>query len=744
MFHAASITGRRKNFKTSPMSKLARSSPTLAHSWFLCQILPVLEKLVPAKLVSSGGRSKMHKRRKLLWRKLKKIKVKIDNANSVQKLCRLLQDRADLELELKELYKDFNHQNESKVIAGMKENPKIFFSYAKAHQKTAAKVGPFLDPASGELNLDPDHSAECLSDQYSAVFSQPRPEWDIPNMEEFFKVDNSMPTGPILTDIEFSEADIEYACSELSGSSSPGPDGVPATLLKVCRKELSAPLYILWRASMTQGIIPPDLLLVLISPIHKGGSRADPAQYRPVALTSHITKVFERVIRKSLVTHLEAQGLLPSSQHGFRQYRSTLTQLLSHWDSILDCLEQGETVDVIYTDLSKAFDKCETNVLLHTLRECGVKGRMGLWISSFLDPTTRKQAVGVDGRISELVPVVSGVPQGTVLGPVLFLIHIRCISARISPGTSSSSFADDTKVWRGVRSDEDCQVLQTDLQSIYDWADQVSMVFNSEKFEWLRYSVNPETAPNYKYLSPDSSSIEKKSSLRDLGVILSSDLSFSLQIEKVVTTASQMVGWGLRTFRSRGSYLLLTMFKSLVQPHLDYCSQLWCPSAQEAINKIEGVQRSLISRISDSRLAGANYWEKLRVLRLYSQERRRERYLIIFIWKISQGLVEGYDIPFTPLDTRTGRKAVPASICQSAPASVRKAREGSLAVKGVQLFNLMPTQLRNSDHGDVEMFKNHLGIYLSNIPDQPTVAGLARGAQTNSLLQQVPLYEYSS
>ena len=165
--------------------------------------------------------------------------------------------------------------------------------------------------------MDPDHSAKCLSDQYSAVFSQPRPEWDIPDMEEFFKVDNSMPTGPILTDIEFSEADIEYACSELAASSSPGPDGVPASFLKVCLKELSAPLFTLWRASMAQGIIPQDLLLVLISPIHKGGSRADPAQYRPVALTSHITKVFERVIRKSLVTHLEVHGYLPSSQHGF-------------------------------------------------------------------------------------------------------------------------------------------------------------------------------------------------------------------------------------------------------------------------------------------------------------------------------------------------------------------------------------------------------------------------------------------
>ena len=224
--------------------------------------------------------------------------------------------------------------------------------------------------------------------------------------------------------------------------------------------------------------------------------------------------------------------------------------------------------------------------------------------------------------------------------------------------------------------------------------------------------------------------------MRDLGVRLSSDLCFSLHKEKVVTTASQMVGWGLRTFRNRRSYLLLTMFKTLVQPHLDYYCQLWCPADQGSINKIEGVQRSLLSRIREARLEKVSYWDKLRILKLYSQERRRERYLVIFIWKISQGLVEGYDLSFTNSDSRTGRKAIPHLVNRSAPACVRRARERSLAVKGVQLFNLLPVQLRNSEHGDVEMFKNHLDIYLSNIPDQPTIGGLTRPAQTNSLLHE--------
>ena len=194
----------------------------------------------------------------------------------------------------------------------MKENLNVFFSYAKARQKVRAKVGPFIDPRTGELNLDPDYTAQCLSEQYSSVFTSPRQEWEIPDMSTFFRVDNSSPTGPIFTDLDFSEEYIEYACSELSSTSAAGPDGIPASLLKVCKRELKKPLSLLWRASLSQGVIPPDLLLVLICPVHKGGSRAVPAQYRPVALTSHIVKVFERVLRRGLVAHLEAQGLLPS------------------------------------------------------------------------------------------------------------------------------------------------------------------------------------------------------------------------------------------------------------------------------------------------------------------------------------------------------------------------------------------------------------------------------------------------
>ena len=450
--------------------------------------------------------------------------------------------------------------------------------------------------------------------------------------------------------------------------------------------------------------------------------------------------MFERVVRRVLVKHLEENDLLPSGQHGFRAFRSTLTQLLSYWDTILGELEQGNGVDVIYTDFSKAFDKVETGVLIHKLKECGISGKVGCWIAAFLDSSSRQQAVVVDGRVSPLTPVVSGVPQGTVLGPVLFLIHICDIANGLSDRTTASSFADDTRVQRGIHSPEDCSILQADLQTIYSWASDVNMHFNSDKFECMRLWPNPTNTPEFKYMGPDGEEIEVKQSLKDLGVHLSSDLSFKLQVEKTVSSASKMAGWGLRTFRRRSLSTLKTIWKSLVQPKLDYCSQFWSPGDQESINRLESVQRHFFSNVSGNGVQDLNYWDKLTEFKISSQERRRDRYMLIFIWKISQGLVKGYSVDFTSVLGRRGRTALPHDVIQSSSASVKKARESSLGVKGAKMFNLLPSSIRNTNSANVDVFKNALDEFLSKVPDQPTVAGQGRAAESNCLLHQVPLF----
>ena len=401
-------------------------------------------------------------------------------------------------------------------------------------------------------------------------------------------------------------------------------------------------------------------------------------------------------------------------------------------------MEQGKGVDVVYTDYEKAFDKCEIGVLLHRLRDSGVMGKVGCWLAAFLDPAARQQAVGVDGRLSSLRPVTSGVRQGTVLGPVLFLVHIALMGADLSTGTTITSFADDTRLKRGIVDEQDCAALQLDLETVYSWADRVNMHFNEAKFEVLRFWADRSAAPDILYMAPDGGPIEEKDCTRDLGVQVGTDLMFGAQVDCAVTAGSRMAGWALRTFRHRGRGVMLTLLRCLVQPRLDYCSQLWSPSNQGSINRLEAVQHNFVSRIWDPVLDQSDYWGKLELLRLYSQERRRERYMVCFLWKLSRGLISGYHLKWQRSDRR-GLYAVPAPLARGAPAAVRRARERSLAVRGARIFNLLPASLRNED-GNFELFKNHLDIFLSGVPDQPTMPGLARAAPTNSLLDQLPIF----
>ena len=293
----------------SDMEVASETSATKAFDIFMEEIVPILERHVPVRKGCKGKVPRIDRRRKILWRRLCKIRGRIKTAVSIQKLTKLLQDKQDLESQLLEDYTAVNILEENQAISNIKSNPKAFFSFARSKQKTNARIGPFIDPNTGKPNPSPEFAASVLSSQYSSVFVEPREEWKVKDPGKFFDSPESPSpsTSPSLSDITFSEEDIQAACLELRSCSAAGADGVPASLLKTCSKELSRPLYILWRASLDQGSIPSDLLLVLISPVHKGGSRGLPKNYRPVALTSHIVKVFERDIRKSVVHYLEGQ-----------------------------------------------------------------------------------------------------------------------------------------------------------------------------------------------------------------------------------------------------------------------------------------------------------------------------------------------------------------------------------------------------------------------------------------------------
>ena len=681
----------------------------------------VPKKRPKAKLPTS---KRIPKYRKNLMRKRSRKKKQLAGATSPAKILKIQTELVEIEKLLMISHQQSRDDEEQHAVDSIKRNNKYFYTYAKKYSSTKTGIGPLIN-SSGDIVDDHGEMANMLAAQYTSVFSTPL---DQPTINRQNPANNSSDT---LTDITFSESDFVDAIQELNSNSAAGPDGFPAILLKQCKEELAKPLCLIWRKSLDLGTVPRTCKCANIIPIHKGGSKGMAKQYRPIALTSHLVKIFEKVLRRYLVVFLEANGLFNPGQHGFRNGRSCLSQLLMHYEQVLDGLETGTNVDVIYLDFAKAFDKLDFTVTLDKIRNLGIGGKLIKWIQSFL--TGREQSVIVNGTASAPTEVVSGVPQGSVVGPLIFLILISDIDSNVN-SSFVSSFADDTRIGRKINSVDDIQALQQDLNSVYKWANDNNMQFNCDKFECLKYGKG-DLKSAARYTTEDGREIEVKEATRDLGVLISSDGSFSHHINKVCDTGSKLCSWILRTFKTRQRHPMITLWKSLVLPHFDYCCQLWAPDKTGDIQKLERIQKSFLSKISGYR--HLNYWELLKALNINSLERRRDRYSIIYTWRMLEKQVPNIGIQEDI--TQRGRRCIVPPINNAADAWSRRLRESSLSVRGPSLFNVAPRNVRDMKRCKTEQFKAALDEWLNTIPDEPLLPGYTamRRRESNSVRHMV-------
>ena len=365
----------------------------------------------------------------------------------------------------------------------------------------------------------------------------------------------------------------------------------------------------------------------------------------------------------------------------------------------------------------------------------GINGKLGKWFQKFLE--NRKQQVLIAETKSEKSDVKSGSIQGSVLGPVFFLIFIRDISKEVT--ANMKIFVDDAKIKDSIKTEEDVEKLQENLDKLYLWEAENKMKFNGSKFQVIRYGQNEDIKKNTMYFTANMEEvIDQFSTLRDLGVILSDDAKFDMHIQKVVSKVRQKIGWVFRTFYSRRVEILKQLWKTIIQCHIDYCSQLYKPGQSKGMMAIEKLFYDFTSRIHE--LKQENYWKRLESLKMYSQERRMERYRIIYIWKVLEGYVPNCGVQISQENVRLGRKCDIPKLAKNGRMAIQTLRDQSFQVNGARLFNCIPKNIRNIKR-DQDLFKSELDKFLSSIPDQPRLGSLIPEAicrvtarQSNSLL----------
>ena len=436
-----------------------------------------------------------------------------------------------------------------------------------------------------------------------------------------------------------------------------------------------------------------------------------------------------------MIGYLEVNNLITNTQHGFRSGRSCFTQLLDHMEHIYKNLQDNNEVDVIYLDYAKAFDKVDHEILLRKIARLGIKGKLYDWIKNFLTDR-RHQTVLVNGKQSFLAKVLSGVPQGSVLGPLLFLIYINDLVGRVKK-SKVSSFADDTKISRTISKEEDVLSLQRDLDTIIAWSNENNMDLHEDKFEILNYKCNssnllrelPFTASLHTYTTSNGKVLDPSNQVRDLGVILTPDCQWSAQINTIAENAKKMASWVLGTFKDRSVPIMTLLYKTMVRSRLEYCSALWSPHKIKDIQTLEAIQRSFTRRISGCQ--NMDYWDRLQFLKLPSLQRRRERYIIISTWKILHSKVPN-DIGMTfYVSERLGMRARVPPIAKHCPMSIKSTYENSFSVKAAKMWNLLPKSVNTIK--ELNTFKGALGRFLEKVPDKPPTPGYTAECK-NSLL----------
>lgn len=486
----------------------------------------------------------------------------------------ILRSRAKNEFD--KCYKTYVKKTEENI----KMDIKAFWRYTNS--KKSARDLPSQMHFNSETAKKGNDIANLFAKHFASVYTTPSSTFYYPNFPE---------SSNCISSIFLTIQDIKLALKSLDVSKGAGPDGIPPIFIKNCGTVLVRPLYIIYNKSLSSGRFPSLWKIAKIVPIYKSGCKTNVKNYRPISLLSCFAKVFESLIYKHIYFHLKP--VISNKQHGFVAGRSTTTNLMTYVHDLNDSFNNHGQVDSLYTDFAKAFDKVDHYILCRKAHHLGIHGVLLRWITSYL--CNRTQLVTVYGYDSVPYESSSGIPQGSNLGPLLFIMFINDLIESLS--CKCIAYADDIKIYHEITSIEDTSILQSTLEQLHEWCINNNMSLNIEKCYIITFTKKKN--PIHFLYKINDVVVNRQNVVKDLGVYLDSNLTYRFHYEHIVMKANKIAGFIARTVKPfRDSASVLTLYFCLIRSILEYNSVIWSPQYNIHIDRLEAIQRRFIRNLT--------------------------------------------------------------------------------------------------------------------------------------------------
>ena len=449
-----------------------------------------------------------------------------------------------------------------------------FWRYIRSQRQDNTGIAPLK--AGGKLHPDSTSKAEILNTQFKSVFTQEDTS-DIPHLFG--------PDYPTIANLVVMPEGVRKLLDNINPKKAAGPDQIPCRILKELATELTPVLTAIFNQSLTSGNLPSIWTKAIVAPIFKKGDRCLPENYRPVSLTCVCCKLLEHIICTHIRQHLDKHNILSKFQHGFRSSHSCVSQLILTMHDLFTYRDKRIQIDMAILDFSKAFDTVPHEHMLGKLSFYGIKGPVLKWIAAFL--CDREQCVVVDGKKSSQVSVDSGVPQGSVLGPLLFLLHINDLPSVVT--SQVRLFADDCLLYRPIQSVDDQEALQRDLAALELWGDTWGMRFNAKKCNMM--TIARARHPRTHLYSLNNHILQTVAQEKYLGITISNDLNWSAHINNITNKSNSKLGFLRRNLKRCPQKLKEIAYITLVRSTLEYAGSVWDPRLAKDRQSLEKIQR---------------------------------------------------------------------------------------------------------------------------------------------------------